>query len=105
MTPEGKVKKAIKEWLAGLPNCWFFMPAAHGYGTNGVPDIIGCYRGVFFAVEVKKPGGLNGVTALQRIQINAINHAFGYACVADNIDTVKEMFDRIDIRLRLMGRV
>ena len=41
MGPEGKVKAIIKAWLKSLAHCWFFMPATHGYGVSGVPDIVG----------------------------------------------------------------
>ena len=103
MTPEGRVKKAIKEFLAGLPNCWFFMPAANGYGTHGTPDIVGCYNGAFFAIEVKRPGNLKGTTILQRMQLNAINNAHGYAIVADNVDVVVEMFERMELWRKMVG--
>ena len=100
MTPEKRVKEAIKAFLKTLPNCWFFMANTHGYGVNGVPDIVGCYRGVFFAIEVKAPGKLKNVTALQQMQINAINQSHGWALAADSVERVKEVFNLIDISLR-----
>ena len=99
MTPEGRVKALIKGYLRGLADCWFFMPATHGYGVNGVPDIVGCYKGVFFAIEVKAKGNLKGLTALQRMQIKAINDAHGWAIAADSLEPVVEMFRLIDISL------
>jgi Holliday junction resolvase len=99
MTPEGKVKAAIKGYLRTLPNCWFFMPATHGYGVNGVPDIVGCYKGVFFAIECKAPGKLRQLTALQAMQIREINHAHGWAIAADTLQHVEELFRLIDISL------
>src|SRR5678816_355175 len=99
MTPEGKVKDAIKGYLRSLPDCWFFMPAAHGYGVNGVPDIVGCYRGMFFAIEAKAPGKIKQVTPLQRMQITSINEAHGWACAADSLEPVHEMFKLMDIAL------
>jgi hypothetical protein len=102
-TPEGRVKDVIKAYLRSLPNCWFFMPAAHGYGVNGIPDIVGCYKGVFFAIEVKAPGKINQTTPLQRMQINEINQAHGWACVADDLAVVHDMFDRINIAMQFDG--
>lgn len=95
-TPEAAVKLKIKGFLLTLKHCWFFFPATHGYGINGVPDIVGCYRGVFFAVEVKAPGKLRGVTALQQIQIDGINKALGYAIAADDVQTVRDLIEKID---------
>lgn len=58
MTPEGKVKQELKEYLNSLgPDCWYFMPVPMGYGRRGVPDFIICYKGFFLAPETKKPGG------------------------------------------------
>jgi hypothetical protein len=95
-TPEGKVKGHIKAYLRTLPKCFFFFPAAHGYGVNGIPDVIGCYQGVFFAIEVKAPGKLKNVTALQRMQIAAINDAQGWAIATDNVQAVVELITLID---------
>jgi hypothetical protein len=95
-TPEAKVKASIKMYLRSLPKCFFFFPAAHGYGVNGIPDVIGCYQGVFFAVEVKAPGKLKNVTALQHMQIAAINDAQGWAIAADSVQAVEELIHLID---------
>jgi hypothetical protein len=95
-TPEALLKTKIKGFLLTLHHCFFFMPAAHGYGVNGIPDIVGCYKGVFFAIEVKAPGKLTNVTALQRIQLNAINQAQGWAIAADSVQHVHELFELID---------
>jgi hypothetical protein len=98
-TPEAALKAKIKGLLLTLHDCWFFFPAAHGYGINGVPDIVGCYKGVFFAIEVKAPGKLKGVTPLQQMQINSINQAMGWAIASDDMEKVVELFNMIDISL------
>ena len=98
-TPEGNVKAAVKGYLRTLPDCWWFMPAAHGYGVNGIPDFVGCYKGVFFAIETKAPGKLSRLTPLQRQQIAAINKAHGYAIVTDGLPRVVEMFRLINVSL------
>jgi len=102
MTPEGRVKADIKKFLNSLPNCFWWMPPVNGYGTNGIPDFVGCYLGVFFAIEAKRPGGLSGVTALQQDKINRINQAHGYAIAADNVEAVKAMFEQIDAGLHFV---
>lgn len=57
MTPEGIVKASIKRVLDAKGGVWYFMPSMNGYGRAGIPDIIGSYKGRFFAVEVKAKGG------------------------------------------------
>lgn len=70
-TPEGLVKKHIKEALAemqakGLP-LWFYMPVGGRFGKAGIPDFCGHYtlNGVVvpFGIEAKAAGGKT--TALQ----------------------------------------
>jgi hypothetical protein len=99
MGPEAKVKLTIKHYLRSLDACWWFMPAAHGYGVNGIPDFIGCYRGVFFGIEAKAVGKRARATVLQQQSIRGINDALGWALVADDLSQVIEMFRLIDLSL------
>ena len=92
MTPEGRVKKEIKAWLALQPNCWHFMPIGGPYTTHGIPDIIGCINGLFFAIEVKAPGKELNTTPNQKAQLARIRGAKGMSMVASNVVDVKEMF-------------
>lgn len=80
MTPEGKVKERAKRILDSI-GAYYFMPATGGYGRSGIPDIVGCLNGVFFAIECKANGGRP--TALQLREIDRINVAGGFAIVVD----------------------
>jgi hypothetical protein len=53
MTPEGKIKTLVKEFLSNYGDIWRFAPMSFGYGRRGIPDIIGCYEGKFFSIETK----------------------------------------------------
>ena len=77
-TPEAKVKAQVKKALDSL-GAYYFMPATGGFGRSGVPDIVGCINGRFFAVECK--AGNNKPTALQEREMNAIRAAGGVALV------------------------
>jgi len=87
MTPEAKVKKKVVDVLK-KGSAYYFFPATGGYGRSGVPDIVGCYRGVFFAIECK--AGTNKPTALQEAEMNKIREANGQVLVVneDNISDV-----------------
>lgn len=89
MTPEAKVKAKVKKLLDEL-RIYYFFPATHGYGRSGVPDIVGCFMGLFVAIECK--AGKGKLTALQEMEIAKINAAGGFTFVAreDNIDELKE---------------
>ena len=43
MTPEGIVKKKIKDIL-NSKGAYYTMPIGTGYGAAGVPDFVICYR-------------------------------------------------------------
>jgi Holliday junction resolvase len=89
MTPEAKVKAKVKKLLEEL-RIYYFFPATHGYGRSGVPDIIGCFMGLFVAIECK--AGKGQLTVLQEREIERIIEAGGFTFVAreDNIDELKE---------------
>ena len=93
-TPEKKVKIKVTSILQKA-GAYFFMPATHGYGSSGTPDIVGCYSGVFFAIECK--AGKNMPTALQVKNLNQIAAAGGYTAVVneENLHEVENMLKRI----------
>ena len=90
MTPEGKVKARLKKQLNEL-GVYHFSPFQAGMGRAGIPDVIGCYRGVFVAFECK--AGSNKPTALQEREMQAIREAGGYAHVIneDNVNDLQEI--------------
>ena len=58
MTPEGKVKKRITDFLDGIPDLEYELRQAGGWNyKKGKADIWFVYRGIHFEVEVKAPGG------------------------------------------------
>ena len=89
-TPEGKVKARLKKHLDAM-GIYHFSPFQAGMGRAGVPDIIGCYRGLFVAFECK--AGKNKPTALQEREMHAIRTAKGLAFVIneDNVDNLEEL--------------
>lgn len=86
MTPEARVKRRVTEQLKAL-GAYYFFPATGGYGSSGVPDIVGCYKGFFFAIECK--AGTNKTTALQEKQIRDIKNAGGVAIVVNEGNQTK----------------
>ena len=79
-TSESKVKAEVKKILDSL-GAYYFMPATHGYGRSGVPDICGCLNGRFFGIECK--AGKGKTTALQDRELKRISAAGGIALVVD----------------------
>jgi Holliday junction resolvase len=94
-TPEGKVKAKVRKILDTY-GAYHFMPATGGYGKSGVPDIVGCYHGYFFAIECK--AGKGKTTALQDKNLDAIIATGGVAVVIneDNIDYVTTLMNMMN---------
>ena len=95
MTPEKKVKTKV---VAILKECgaYYFYPVTGGYGASGVPDIVGCHKGRFFAIECK--AGKGKTTALQEKNIAQIKTTGGLAIVVneDNIEDVGNLMRQIE---------
>jgi Holliday junction resolvase len=92
MTPEKKVKQAVVNQLREL-GAYYFYPVSGGYGASGVPDIVGCYRGMFFGIECK--AGKNQPTALQEKNLRLIRESGGVSMVVNesNVDSVTAVLE------------
>ena len=96
---ERDVVAAIKRYLATLGEDIFFWKEHGGpYGTNGVPDIICCYKGRFLGLEAKLPGGK--LTELQKRILDKINKAGGIARKVESVDDVKAIIAEADMERR-----
>jgi len=95
MTPEKKVKTKVVNILKEL-GVYYFYPVTAGYGAAGVPDIVGCYKGRFFAIECK--AGKGKTTALQDKNIARIKETGGLAIVVneDNLEDVNALMRQIE---------
>lgn len=93
MTPEKKVKDKVVAILKAY-GAYYFYPVTSGYGSSGVPDIVGCHNQKFFAIECK--AGKNIPTALQERNMQKIRESGGVAIVVneDNIKDVEVMLDK-----------
>ena len=96
MTPEKKVKTKVVAILKTF-GAYYFYPVTGGYGASGVPDIVGCHKGRFFAIECK--AGKGKTTALQEKNIAQIKATGGLAIVVneDNIPDVDKLRIEIDM--------
>ena len=84
---EKDIVAAIMRWLKTVPHCFAWKEHIGMYGTAGVPDVICCLDGRFFAFEVKTPEGR--LTKLQEHTIQRIKDAGGHAFVVRSVDDVK----------------
>ena len=93
MTPEGKVKAAVKRILK-KHEVYYFMPVQTGYGSPTL-DILACHKGEFFAIETKAPG--KHPTKRQDIIIMEMENANAEVFVIDgsegSYDLLKDWLD------------
>jgi hypothetical protein len=89
-TPEGRTKGKLKRILSGYTGIYTYWPVPSGYGSTTL-DVLGCYRGRFFAVETKAPG--KKPTLRQTTQIENIELAMGKTFVVIGVDS--PVFDEI----------
>lgn len=75
MHNEAGVKINVKLVLKAQPNIWWYMPQAGSFGTQGIPDFVGIYKGRGFAVEAKFGKGV--LTEWQKIQRDTVIAAGG----------------------------
>lgn len=77
---ESAIQKEVMQTLRKHGGFWW-KDAAGPYQQQGIPDIIGCYRGLFVAVEVKRPL-IGKPTPMQQQTMEKIKQAGGYAYIA-----------------------
>jgi Holliday junction resolvase len=81
---ESKIQNKILAYLNSLN--YTYVIKVISANKRGVPDIIGCYKGKFFAIETKTNKGV--VSDLQKLNIQNIKEAKGAAIVARSLEDV-----------------
>lgn len=104
-TPEKALEKAILDWLNILEGCFAFKlnntgvydPKRRVYRKphsvhihKGVPDILGVYKGQFFAIEVK--AGYNKASTDQKKFIERLVSNGGFAWITNDVEQCKQIF-------------
>ena len=85
MIAERAIKQAVKKRLAEL-GAYQHWPVGAGYGAPTL-DCIGCYRGLYYAIETKRPGFKP--TKRQLITMADIETAGGIVMVIDSLEAAR----------------
>jgi len=88
---EKTITKKTKALLESIKDLWFFKVSDRF--SAGIPDFIGVYRGIFFAIELKDKG--KKPTKLQFWIMDKIREAGGKAIWTDKIDDVEDLLRRL----------
>ena len=95
---EKDIVQSILRYLKAVPHCFAWKTHGGMYGTAGIPDIIACIDGSFFAFEVKTATGK--VTALQKATLQKILASGGTAAVVRSVDEVRAILTARGMALR-----
>lgn len=87
MMLEKDIVAAILRHLKKRPRCFAWKTHGGMYGTAGIPDIIACIDGRFYAFEVKQPSGK--LTRLQEVTLGKIRAAGGAAVKVTSVEEVE----------------
>lgn len=90
MTPEGKVKDAVKR-IFKRRDIWYYMPVQNGMGVTGIPDFVCCWNGRFLGVETKAPGK-KPTSNQERVGTEIITHGGSWICVS-SADELEAFFN------------
>lgn len=89
---EKYIENEIKSYITEHGGLCYKIHGGDLYQETGIPDILCCWHGLFFGIEVKAPGGRP--SAIQLAQGVRIKKAEGHFLIAksvqDVIDYVKE---------------
>ncbi len=85
MTPEGKLKKAIRDWLS-VNGVYYANVAGGAFSKPGDPDIIADVGGRFLAIEAKTKTGT--LREDQKICQRKVEMSGGTYIIARSLDDV-----------------
>lgn len=89
---EAAIVRRICKFLNTVPGLWYIKPDPRSAGI-GTPDIIGCYCGRMFALEVKRPGRHHPVSPMQKRQLQAIANAGGLVAVVESLEDAQAVLE------------
>lgn len=89
-TTEARLRTRLVKTLNGYGGVWF-VTHADGYTEVGIPDIVGCYSGVYWAFEVKLPGKEHTLKSWQSRMLKKINANGGRAYMITNVSDAMDL--------------
>ena len=81
---EARLRSNIVKALEAYGGIWL-VTHADGFSGIGIPDIIGCYEGRFWAFEVKLPGKQHTLKPWQSRMLARINANDGKAVMVTSV--------------------
>jgi hypothetical protein len=89
---ERTVKAAVRKRLKEI-GAYQYWVVPFGLSETTL-DVIGCYKGAFFGIECKRPGGK--LTQRQKFVIENMRAAGALVFVIDNVGDANALFNRVE---------
>lgn len=89
---EKKIENEIKAYIKSRGGLCYKIHGGDLYQETGIPDLLCCWGGLFFGIEVKDPGGKP--SAIQLAQGARIRKAGGHFIIAKSL---QDVIDYIEI--------
>ena len=87
---ETKLKNKVLKFIkSNYPDAWIYKAADRF--TSGIPDLLICRKGLFYAIELKV--GSNKATPIQEFVMREIRRAGGRVSVCRCIEDVKKFIE------------
>jgi len=94
---EKELQNQVIDFLS-KSGAWFYHPRETKKGSDGIPDIIGCLNGKFFAIELKSPDVKkpeNHLRPEQRKVLEKIKSSGGFVLVSNKLEEVVNFINLI----------
>lgn len=85
---EKEIENEIKAYIAENGGLCYKIHGGDLYQETGIPDLLCCWGGLFFGIEVKDPQGKP--SAIQLAQGIRIKNAGGHFIIATSVQDVKD---------------
>lgn len=93
--PETRLQQSIQKALRKRwPHSFWFKHWGGPFSPAGIPDLIGCVDGLFFALEIKLPKKQSKTSAIQDETIADIVRAGGHSTVIRSVAEALEFVER-----------
>ena len=84
---EKRIENEIKDYIKSCGGLCYKIHGGDPYQESGIPDLLCCWGGLFFGIEVKDPGGKP--SAIQLAQGIRIKKAKGHFIIATSVKDIK----------------
>ena len=89
---EKKIEDEIKQFIKEHGGLCYKIHGGDLYQETGIPDLLCCWHGLFFGIEVKDPNGKP--SAIQLAQGARIKKAKGHFIIATSVQDVKDYIEK-----------